>query len=63
MRLRFYENYRFVRYAPFYAAHVIGDYAAKGLAVELLPSPVSDWQSGPGSTAPSRCSGRGRCGS
>jgi hypothetical protein len=42
MRLRFYENYRFVRYAPFYAAHVIGDYAAKGLAVELLPSPVSD---------------------
>jgi NitT/TauT family transport system substrate-binding protein len=39
MRLRLYENHRFVLYAPFYAAHVIGAYAAEGLAVELLPSP------------------------
>lgn len=38
-RLRLYENYRFVLYAPFYAAHAIGAYAAEGLAVELLPSP------------------------
>jgi NitT/TauT family transport system substrate-binding protein len=34
-----YENHRFVLYAPFYAAHAIGAYAAEGLAVELLPSP------------------------
>jgi len=27
-----------VLYAPFYATHVIGAYAAEGLAVELLPS-------------------------
>src|SRR5436190_11169269 len=39
MRLRLYENYRFVLYAPFYAAHAIGAYAAEGLTVELLPSP------------------------
>jgi NitT/TauT family transport system substrate-binding protein len=39
MRLRLYENHRFVLYAPFYAAHAIGSYAAEGLAVELLPSP------------------------
>jgi NitT/TauT family transport system substrate-binding protein len=39
MRLRLYENYRFVLYAPFYAAHAIGAYSAEGLAVELLPSP------------------------
>ena len=39
MRLRLYENHRFVLYAPFYTAHVIGAYAAEGLAVELLPSP------------------------
>jgi NitT/TauT family transport system substrate-binding protein len=38
-RLRLYENYRFVLYAPFYAAHATGAYAAEGLAVELLPSP------------------------
>lgn len=38
-RLRLYENYRFVLYAPFYAAHAIGAYDAEGLAVELLPSP------------------------
>jgi NitT/TauT family transport system substrate-binding protein len=39
LRLRLYENYRFVLYAPFYAAHAIGAYDAEGLAVELLPSP------------------------
>ena len=39
MRLRLYENYRFVLYAPFYTAHAIGAYAAEGLTVELLPSP------------------------
>ncbi|HEY3912767.1 MAG TPA: ABC transporter substrate-binding protein [Stellaceae bacterium] len=39
MRLRLYENYRFVLYAPFYAAHAIDAYAAEGLEVELLPSP------------------------
>jgi NitT/TauT family transport system substrate-binding protein len=38
-RLRLYENYRFVLYAPFYAAHAIGAYEAEGVAVELLPSP------------------------
>jgi NitT/TauT family transport system substrate-binding protein len=39
MRLRLYENYRFLLYAPFYAAHAIGAYDAEGIAVELLPSP------------------------
>src|SRR6266568_4791363 len=39
MRLRLYENYRFVLYAPFYAAHAIGAYAAEGLEVEMSPSP------------------------
>lgn len=39
MRLRLFENYRFVLYAPFYAAHAIGAYAEEGLEVELLPSP------------------------
>jgi NitT/TauT family transport system substrate-binding protein len=39
MRLRLYENYRFVLYAPFYAAHATGAYAAEGLVVELSPSP------------------------
>jgi len=38
-RLRLYENYRFVLYAPFYAAHAIGAYGEEGLEVELLPSP------------------------
>ncbi|HKS89347.1 MAG TPA: ABC transporter substrate-binding protein [Stellaceae bacterium] len=38
-RLRLYENYRFVLYAPFYAAHARGAYEAEGLTVELLPSP------------------------
>lgn len=39
MRLKLFENYRFVLYAPFYAAHAIGAYADEGLEVELLPSP------------------------
>ncbi|HVC53355.1 MAG TPA: ABC transporter substrate-binding protein [Stellaceae bacterium] len=39
IRLRLFENYRFVLYAPFYAAHATGAYADEGLAVELLPSP------------------------
>jgi len=39
MRLRLDENYRFVLYAPFYAAHAIGAYAAEGLEVEMSPSP------------------------
>ncbi len=39
LRLRLFENYRFVLYAPFYAAHAIGAYAEEGLAVDLLPSP------------------------
>jgi len=39
IRLRLFENYRFVLYAPFYAAHAIGAYADERLAVELLPSP------------------------
>ncbi|MGH7064314.1 MAG: ABC transporter substrate-binding protein [Stellaceae bacterium] len=39
MRLRLYENYRFVLYAPFYAAHAIGAYEAEGLDVALAPSP------------------------
>ena len=39
MHLRLYENYRFILYTPFYAAHAIGAYAAEGLTVELLPSP------------------------
>ncbi len=38
-RLTLFENYRFVLYAPFYAAHAIGAYEDEGLAVELLPSP------------------------
>ena len=39
MRLRLYENYRFVLYAPFYAAHAAGAYETEGVEVELLPSP------------------------
>lgn len=39
LRLRLFENFRFVLYAPFYAAHEIGAYADEGLEVELLPSP------------------------
>src|SRR5712691_6019665 len=39
LRLKLFENYRFVLYAPFYAAHAIGAYEEEGLEVELLPSP------------------------
>lgn len=39
MRVRLYENYRFVLYAPFYAAHALGAYDKEGVEVELLPSP------------------------
>ena len=39
MRLRLYENYRFLLYAPFYAAHATGAYGAEGVEVDLLPSP------------------------
>jgi len=39
IRLRLFENYRFVLYAPFYAAHATGAYEAEGLDIELLPSP------------------------
>jgi NitT/TauT family transport system substrate-binding protein len=38
-RLRLFENYRFVLYAPFYAAHALGAYEAEEVEVELLPSP------------------------
>ena len=41
LRLRLFENYRFVLYAPFYAAHAIGAYRDEGIEVELLPSPGS----------------------
>lgn len=39
MRLRLFENYRFVLYAPFYAAQATGAYAAEGLEVEMSASP------------------------
>src|ERR1700720_1224557 len=39
MRLRLYENYRFVLYAPFYAAQAAGAYETEGVEVELLLSP------------------------
>jgi NitT/TauT family transport system substrate-binding protein len=39
MRVRLYENYRFVLYAPFYAAHALRAYENEGVEVELLPSP------------------------
>jgi NitT/TauT family transport system substrate-binding protein len=39
MRVRLYENYRFVLYAPFYAAHALGAYEEADVEVELLPSP------------------------
>jgi NitT/TauT family transport system substrate-binding protein len=40
MRLKLYENYRFVLYAPFYAAHALRAYEDAGVEVELLPSPA-----------------------
>ncbi len=39
LRLTLFENYRFLLYAPFYAAHALGAYADEELEVELLPSP------------------------
>lgn len=39
MRLTLFENYRFVLYAPFYAAHATGAYEAEGVEVEMRPSP------------------------
>src|SRR4051812_30399534 len=39
LRLRLFENYRFVLYAPFYAAHATGAYEAEGLEVDLRSSP------------------------
>ncbi len=39
MRLRLFENYRFVLYAPFYAAHATGAYLAEGVEVEMSMSP------------------------
>ena len=39
MAIRLSENFRALFYAPFYAAHATGAYAAEGLDVELLPSP------------------------
>ncbi len=51
MRLRLFENYRFVLYAPFYAAHAIDAYRREGLEVELLPSP------GPGLAEAALCEG------
>ncbi|HZT89669.1 MAG TPA: ABC transporter substrate-binding protein [Stellaceae bacterium] len=51
MRLRLLENYRFVLYAPFYAAHATGAYAREGLEVELLP-PL-----GPGRAEQAVCGG------
>jgi NitT/TauT family transport system substrate-binding protein len=39
MPIRLSENFRALFYAPFYAAHAIGAYAAEGVEVTLLPSP------------------------
>jgi NitT/TauT family transport system substrate-binding protein len=39
MRLTLFENYRFLLYVPFYAAHAIGAYETEGVEVVLTPSP------------------------
>ncbi len=39
MPIRLSENFRALFYAPFYAAHAIGAYAAEGVEVELVSSP------------------------
>ena len=39
MPIRLSENFRALFYAPFYAAHAIGAYAAEGVEVELASSP------------------------
>jgi NitT/TauT family transport system substrate-binding protein len=38
MPVRLAENFRAVFYAPFYAAQVLGFYAAEGIEVELVGS-------------------------
>jgi NitT/TauT family transport system substrate-binding protein len=40
MPVRLAENFRAVFYAPFYAAQVLGFYAAEGIEVELVGSSV-----------------------
>ncbi len=56
IRLRLFENYRFVLYAPFYAARTRpAPTAAEGSGVELLPSPGRRPRGG------GRARGRGRC--
>src|SRR5437867_1730639 len=40
MPIKLAENFRAVFYAPYYAAHALGFYAAEGVAVEPLPSSV-----------------------
>ncbi|MGH7212003.1 MAG: hypothetical protein ACREF1_11160, partial [Acetobacteraceae bacterium] len=39
MAIRLIENFRALFYAPFYAARLIGAYAAEGVDVEHLESP------------------------
>jgi len=51
MRLRLLENFRFLIYAPFYAAHATGAYRRAGVEVELLPS------LGPGRAEQAVCDG------
>jgi NitT/TauT family transport system substrate-binding protein len=46
MSVKLSENFRAVFYAPFYATHALGFYAAEGADVELLASPA------PGAAAP-----------
>lgn len=40
MRVKLAENFRAVFYAPFYATHALGFYAADGIAVDLVDSPA-----------------------
>jgi NitT/TauT family transport system substrate-binding protein len=40
MHVKLSENFRAVFYAPFYATHALGYYAAEGVEVELLNSPA-----------------------
>jgi NitT/TauT family transport system substrate-binding protein len=40
MRVKLAENFRAVFYAPFYATHALGFYAAEGIAVDLVDSPA-----------------------
>jgi NitT/TauT family transport system substrate-binding protein len=43
MPIRLAENFRAMFYAPFYAAHAIGAYAAEGVDVELVASSDPAW--------------------